>query len=706
MAYYLSIASGTRQSLATLNITDASVTYVANGFDTLEFAVTAAVNASLYAYGTTVSLWTAASGGTCLFIGEITGSGLGIDTGSGSMRQYTAKSLLNRLELIQYTQSVNAYNEASTPTIASFADPCVILGRLAVSPYTRGTTGQVIAAVLAFAANKRSLDISVDSAVATRGSQPPLDQRENISCWEAIVCMLRWMPDHVLWCDYSSGTTVVKLSPASAMETETLAAANGTISEIRAKPRHDLRVSGVNIYYRKTFAVDGKTREQRFIRSAGNSSAADALNLYIDLEGSVKTTVSQAITTAALPAFSTPNSAACRAWLLSKVPWVGDLSQYEIKSWSRIRANGAGAASTNLSNELMEGTIQSWMSVNHQLQVVTAKIDYQVADSGGNVIESATTEIPVEVVATSATTHTYRKTLSYDSGESIPSGLETMIYNSWSMLHWDGSFVSDISTVGWVRPGKRINISGTASALASMAAVVQSTAVDLATGELSMTFGTCRALEADSLVTLYRATRGRRYAWRLLTDSSGTAGTGGDDGSAVTPHYNNANTSPALARKSARFAASDAGNRTHSFEINPSDLTFGDSTHAGNQEIKIRELPILVREDGALKVKIAQVFCGEAYGTAESIGGGTPSLPSQLTTLGSGAEGSTSPSATTWTAGNGVGLQEWYVSRVVYDDTTDSILYAFLRKRIYDANGLLYSVSDETRVVVDVPEYA
>jgi hypothetical protein len=75
-----------------------------------------------------------------------------------------------------------------------------------------------------------------------------------------------------------------------------------------------------------------------------------------------------------------------------------------------------------------------------------------------------------------------------------------------------------------------------------------------------------------------------------------------------------------------------------------------------------------------------------------------------VVTLGAGEEGSETALTDTWTAGNdeGNGLAEWYVSRVVYNEAGDKILYAFLRLRTLDQYGRLYSVSAETRVSVDV----
>ena len=75
------------------------------------------------------------------------------------------------------------------------------------------------------------------------------------------------------------------------------------------------------------------------------------------------------------------------------------------------------------------------------------------------------------------------------------------------------------------------------------------------------------------------------------------------------------------------------------------------------------------------------------------------------TTLGSAAEGSETADTTTWSrATDGTPLEETYVSRVVYNDGGDEVLYVFMRTRKFDACGLLYEVSAETRVSVDVPE--
>ncbi len=697
MAYWLEIGTDPARTLADLKISNANLEYRANGFDELTFVRDAAVTDTPWNYGTTVRLWTAASGGDCLFVGEVSDAQILGDTDEGIVHSYTCRSLLARLETLQYTQAASAYNEASTPSVSSFQEPKVVLG---MSGSTRRTSGQQIADILGYAVNQCGLSLSVDSSVSSAGSQFPLDQRENISCWEGVVCCLRWIPAYTLWVDYSGGTATVKLTRYANLTSTTLAAAGGVLKNIRATPRSDLVKPGVNIFYRKTFTNDGVTREQRFVRSAGTSSAADALNLYIDLEGSTRQTVSQAVVVSDYPSFASLTASDTKAWVLSKVPWINNLASWTITGITR-------SGNHNYSRELVGGQIASWMTVGHETEFITVDVDYEIQQNGV-VVEKASTSIPIECVSTSATSKTYRRTVSYDSGESIPDGLETAVYAAWSILHWDGSLTSDIEKCGWIRPGMKINISGSASSLASMGAVVQSAGIDLATGELSLSYGTCRGLEADSLVALYRATRGRRYAWSVHSQISS-----GDDASSVDGgHFNNANTSPSLSKAAERIAAADSGNRTHIIDLKPGSISFGTAGDASAQTIQPREVRVIVNDNGTLKAQLAQVLCGVPYGTAESVGGGgTPSNPANYKTLGSDQEGTETADATTWTAGevdnnqNILGLKVWVVSRVVYNHEGNCILYAFVRCLTFTPGGQLYSASGETRVEVEVPAY-
>ena len=220
---------------------------------------------------------------------------------------------------------------------------------------------------------------------------------------------------------------------------------------------------------------------------------------------------------------------------------------------------------------------------------------------------------------------------------------------------------------------------------------------------------------------------------------------GGDAGFSVDGgHFNNANTSPSLSKAAERIAAADAGNRTHIIDLKPGNISFASSGDASAQTIQPREVLIPVVVNGVPKIKKVQAICGADYGSSNTIdfrtvrvivddngtlkaqqasvlctepsgemsevgggGGEAPSNPANYKTLGSAQEGSETADATTWTAGitdansNQLGLKVWVVSRVVYNEAGNKAVYAFVRCFTYSTNGMLYSVSGETRVLVD-----
>lgn len=703
---------GTAQTLATIGVVAASLELRANAPDSLSFEVDEAFDSSgAFAYGDKVALWeTVGSSDVCRFVGEVLELPALADAGAGSARRYVARSYLDRLSRIQYTQTVRAYDGAATPALADFADACVVLGRHTRSPFAAATTGQQIADILDYAIGLpggAAFPCARDTSAWAAGFGIPCDQRENVTCWEAILCMLRWMPDHVLWCDYAGGTTTVYLKAASSLPAATVAASGGTLGSVSATPRHDLALPGVNVYFRRVDSIDGRNRERRYVQRAGSYADPFAANLYIDLEGGSRTHVSQEIATLAYPAMG--DNAAFRSWLELKIPWLADTA-YTVDAVSRGGTRG-------YAYELVSGALKKWMPVAHEEETIDVTVSYVTEDAGSNLVDRATVVLPIHVTSCNSAGGTYRATASYDSGESPPPGLADGIHSAWSRLHWDGSLATDLDAAGgWDAlplPGTLLDVSGGPSALASMNAVVQTCRVDLADGSAEVSYGTCRALEADGLTALYRALRGRRHAWKRNLDDAGS-GASDETGSGETAlPQRGGSESPAFARSALAVsgaASSASGAPTHSFSMKPEDVSFQASGEtAAAQAVRARELRVIVEEGGVLKAKWAQVLCGEPYGAAQDVGGGggVPSQAETNTTLPSsdaGAEGGAAADSATWTANGTTGLVEWYVSRVVYVHTDSSpVLYAFLRKRTVAADGRLVSVSRETRIEVDTP---
>lgn len=605
--YYIKIAAGSLQTLDEVGITAARLNYVANGVDSLDFAADSALTAAGIAFGTEIKIYDVA---TCIFIGEVTDIPSDASVSSVAQKRYKAKSYLNQLDRTQYTQDINAYN-VSAAEVQSFIDPRVVLG--VTYPSTRITNAAQLALVLDFAISVKSVPITRD-ATWPAGFICPIDEKEDISCWDAVVSQLRWLPDHVLRCDYSSGSTVVKLSKASTI-TPTSLAVTGTLAGIQATPRHDLQMVGLNVYFRKVTTVDGTAIESRTVQSAGDNMDPFATNLYVDLDGGSSEMVRQAIVVADYPSFEAPFGDPLKLWLEGRAPWLSDLTTYTITAVSRTGTH-------NYAKELMEGAVLKWMPVETEEETITVKVEYEVQDDDGNYIEMASTKIPIQVTSCNGSSKTYSKVAASDSGEIEPAGLAAGLYASWSMLHWDGSISSYLPKTGYLLPGATLNITGAHASLSTMAAIIQSSSIDLQTLQIDISFGTCRRLEADSYTALYRAIRYRRGSTRLLADEDNNAAVENDETSILATPKGTAQKSPGLARK--QIGTSSTNNRKAS--MSSEDL-------ASSEEAKFREFTFAVdpATGTARKLKVLATA-----GSAETI------------TVPSGAWDGTAPSGYEW----------------------------------------------------------
>jgi len=573
--YYIQIAAGSLQTCEQIGITSARVTYVANGIDYMDFAADSALTAAGIAFGTAIKLYDV---GTCIFVGEVIDLPSDQELSSPGQKKYKAKSLLNQLERMQYTQDINAYN-VTAAEVQSFVDPRVILG--VRYPGTRIANAVQIGDIVSFAITVKGwFGVNNGEAFISGGYLCPIDQKENISCWDAIVSQLRWLPDHIMWCTYDLGYPVINLFKASDI-TSTSIAVTGELSAIRATPRNDLQMVGLNVYFRKVSTVDGSAIESRSVQSAGDNMDPFATNLYVDLDGGSVSFVRQAITVEGYPSFVAPYSIYMKQWIQKKAPWLKDITGYEITNVVRTGTHA-------YAQELLEGAILKWMPVLHEEETITVTVEYDIKDAEGNYIERATIEIPVQVTSCNGSSKTYSKVSASDSGEAEPAGLAAGIYASWSMLHWDGSISSYIPKIGYVLPGARINITGAHASLATMAAIVQSSSIDLQTQAISVEYGTCKRLEADSFTALYRAIRYRRGSTRLLADEDEEEAIEKDETSIVATPNGTVAQSPGLKRK--QIGTSSTNNRKAS--MSSEDLST-------DEEAKLRAVTV---PGGSVKV--------------------------------------------------------------------------------------------------------
>ncbi len=595
--------------LETLGVSSCHVNLAANGEDTMSFVVDDDYTADpAFPKKTKVAL-IRRDGATdvCCFVGWIR-SIPRIASAEQEDIAYTAEgpsSLLGRVTYAQQWTVITA--DDGTPAMA--LEPRVILGENNAG--ARRSTGQQITDIIEYAVSQ---GIPIAAGTINVGLTAPRDERENISCFEAILSLLRWTPTQVLSWDYNNvdaGAYVPAANVTAAADMTAVNAAlhNSDVTSAAFTPRYDLQVPGIVVTYRIAGEVDGKPYERRAYDTAGDADDPERMSFYFDMEGASYESMRQDVVTGTYPT----TYAAAQAWLASIVPWLAALPAGSWNSTGMVRSG-----THNYLRYLVEGSICEWMGLGVERETLTVKVRILTKDSDGNVTEDSTRDVPITLISTSATTRSYTKNFLTGTSETIPSGLADAIYAEWSRLQWDGNFsIDEAEPTFAIRPGVVLNWTGARSEWATMAAVVQSVAIDINSGASYITTGPCARLEADSRLAMFRAVRSRRLP--TLT----TRGDGAVDALSGPESIPDQDTFPAQPDKHHRLTvrAPDGDSRNHSVDLDPSAVSFANSTDASPQTITPREVTFT---DADGKTHKRQILSGSPYGEDDP---GDPDVP-------------------------------------------------------------------------------
>ena len=310
-----------------------------------------------------------------------------------------------------------------------------------------------------------------------------------------------------------------------------------------------------------------------------------------------------------------------------------------------------------------------------------------------------------QVIATSASTRTYKRLTSFDEGEPVPSGVAAALYAAWNTLEYQGSFqFTLLDCPGTIGPGNKFNLTSGMTPWEAMNALVSTCTEYVDEGRTVIDFGPPKQLEADTLLGIFRGSRARRFSWSRLTRTTGVAGSGSDVEMGGASPTKTATSSPGE-KKRLRIKNTDETN-DHIIDLDPASVAFADVAHQAAQELKPRE-QIVIYIDAAdsdkIKGKLAQVMGSVPYGDEIALPFEAPSDPASPDTLGDVDEGAETEDATTYTT-NANGLQLHCMTRVGYWDAGDEELYGFIRTLQFDNFGRLSSISAETRIIIDTPE--
>jgi len=585
-------------------VTSCVLTLRANGVDQLDFTQGEDWLASpAWPYGSKVTLISRENGtDTIRFVGTVESIPRQAQGEGPQEIRYTALNAAHGLMLCDYSQEWHYTTDTGADAV--IVEPTVVLGENDAGE--RLTSGGVIAHVAAYAV-ARGVPIAVGTIAA--GVTVPLDERDNIRCWDAIVSMLRYTPDYVLWWDYSTGTATLNVTAPADMPPVSRPV-TGAASAASFTPRHDLRVPGVVCTFRWRGDYDGQEVKHRAVQTAGDHTAPRRISLVYDLDGVHAVFISQEVEVEDYP--GDWKSASGKAFLQERLP---QLSQLASGDWAVVSVTRSGSLA--LPARLVSGALPEWTGKDSENETFTVEITYTAKSTDtAHVLDAGTKKLTFTCVSTDATSKTYRKMTEYVEPEPVPPDMAASLFTSWNRLHYDGQIAFKAQDCDLdLRPGKLLSCTGGLAEWATMAAVIQDVAHDLATGTTVVTTGTCGRLEAGNLMAVYRAARGRRYAYRRLGRDNPDAGGGmAVDGSGLSPNDSADGGAPPILRTRLGVEASD-GTRTHLVDINPAAIAFGDSANAKPLTIMLKEVLLPVESDGKITgARRAQALVCVPYG--------------------------------------------------------------------------------------------
>jgi hypothetical protein len=695
------------QTLAAAGITSCVPSYKANGVDSVTFVQSDDwLAAPAWPYGSVVALIRRTVDGEattdrCVFVGKVESIPRQASGGGPQAIAYTALGPAYELQRCELSQEWTHTSDAGIAT--TVYEPTVVLGE--DNNGLRLTSGQTINYALAYAVTR---GVAIDIGTIAAGVLVPYDERDNIKCWDAVVAMLRYTPDYVLWWDYDNQVDgqylpAANLTAPAAMTVVTKALIGADATEAAFTPRYDIRADGILITYRWTGEYDGRTIKSRSTDSAGDINSPRRVSLVYDLEGSRSVFITQEVEVEDYPADWT--DATGKAALVKLIPW---LEQLPTGDWSVTSVDRSGLE--DYPARLLSGAVPKWTTKHTESETFTVRVAYKIKSTDTtHVLDEGSKDLTFTAISTDASTHTYRKQTEWVEAEPVPPGLAAALLASWNRLHYDGQVTLHEQECAFdIMPGMMLSCTGGMAEWATMAAVVQDVTCDIASGMTTVRTGTCGRLEADNLMAIYRAARGRRFSCLRLGRSSGDSTDGNQvDGASGTPNDTVADGTPACLRKRFAVEAADAGSRVHLVDINPAAIAFATAGNAAAQTLQLREMVMPYMDGSTLKAKLAQVLCGAGYGSEIPLGGARPANPANAAARGSSSEADLSSSTAYDPASPGSydGLSLVVSLGSYYDDTAGTPILKDFRVTLTWPNAIAPTVSAVSTVTIDQPTY-
>lgn len=315
-----------------------------------------------------------------------------------------------------------------------------------------------------------------------------LDERTDLTCAEAILCSLRWLPNSQVYFDYSTeGLPTINVAQRKNLEIAEISEQNGDMLNLQIKARPDLKVNGVLIKYEHENTSGDLTwnsvEEDAYPESA-KSGGKNVLVMSVDLVGFKEKVKIYHIECESILPDSTQ-------WWRDHIPTLN--GDFLILSTERNHPT--------LPRELVSGQIPEFISAKTEDDIVTAKV--LMVDANGNKNEQ---NLSVSLTATTATTGDYPLYTTTQFKEPMPEGMAKAIYDATSDLHYQGTAIfAGLNAQNFI--GKKISLKLSDNSVINSPVV--SITEYLSKGLTKLEFGPPSHLYSDEMIDLFRINRNR-----------------------------------------------------------------------------------------------------------------------------------------------------------------------------------------------------
>ncbi|MFO7535809.1 MAG: hypothetical protein R6X19_09050 [Kiritimatiellia bacterium] len=607
--WYISSDGVTWQTLAAAQIAAANATFRANGIDEFRFTVPGDfLAAELYAFGAPVVLKYDEAIRYRGRINTIPRQAVG----QSESVSYGAVGGWWWLEQIVYAQTWQMLRSTDNQFI-SVPKPRIIIGQDDAG--NRRTLAQEIEAVIDFAI---AAGAPLIKGVIDAGPTAPYSEHTNMRCADVIRQCLRLMPDRQCYCDHSTTPyptihcRCIDNLPAAAIDI-----VDAVTESIDLTPRYDLQLPGIRITYEQTHTWDANDYEAHTLDAAGDTDDARCVDLLFELVGSQTSYMKQKIEVEEYPA----------APFTDKAFWVGKFSFLDSIDTDDLTIDSVTRSGVeDYEKFLTKGSIQDWMSfIGFEDEVWVVKVSYIRRDGDGESLEKVESkELRLTLRSCNASTREYRKVASFSAAEPIPAGVADALYASWGRLQWDGSLsLAEQEATFQAGPWTRLNLLNGRVDWATMNAAVQEVSIDIAKGISQIRTGPSGLLEADALVSLFRACHARRYSYKASQRNDALCGGAESEGAYQLPREKPSEADPGECRQ-LRVSAT-VGEVKHTIQMDPAVVNHEDTDDSSARTIQPREMWIpqisSAGPEDQLVMRRRQVMASDAYHSDVLVGG-------------------------------------------------------------------------------------